>query len=104
MSHNIKPINNSSEPSAGKSFLPNVMKNQHNVMSDEPTTDSESDGKLGGGGGHCYLCIRIPSHLLTVSRYQIIFATSVVETRSSLWSSMSNSINFEVNFHVFFKF
>ena len=82
MSHNIKPINNSSEPSAGKSFLPNVMTNQHNVMSDEPTTDSESDGK--GGGGHCCLCIRIPSHLLTVSRYQIIFAASVVETRSSL--------------------
>ena len=48
MSHNIKPINNSSEPSAGKSFLPNVMTNQHNVMSDEPTTDSVSDGKGGG--------------------------------------------------------
>ena len=32
MSNNIKPINNSSEPSAGKSFLPNVMTNQHNVM------------------------------------------------------------------------
>ena len=101
MSHNIKPINNSSKPSAGKSFLPNVMTNQHNVMSDEPTTDSESDW---GGGGNVACAYGISSHLLTVSRYQIIFASSVVETRSSLWSSMSNSINFEVNFQVFFKF